>query len=501
MPNNNGENDNGLCMKKDIYDVCIVGGGINGCGIARDASGRGYKTLLLEKEDLSSGTSSASTKLIHGGLRYLEFYEFGLVRKALKEREILLKIAPHITRPMRFILPYMNGMRPLWLMQVGVWIYDHLFQSKILKKSIKTNIKNDYLNKNIKNGIAYSDGWVEDSRMVVLNAMDAAENGADILRNTECKSIIRDKDLWCVKTSKGEFHARMVINAAGPWAQKLMENSVGIESSSLRLVKGSHIIIPKLYDDEESYIFQNDDGRIVFVIPYEGEYSLVGTTEVDIGHDPNQKIEIDFNETRYLVDTVNKFFNTPITRSDIVDTYAGVRPLLDEQGDAKSVTRDYKLDMQMMDGMGYLTVLGGKLTTYRILAEEAMKYVDEYFDRETKSWTANKSLPGGDFDNRDTFMDEQLTQYNFLPSDLVKRYVRTYGTSIENILNNVRDENGLGIDFGDGVYQCEIDYLIAREFVKNSEDVLKRRTKLYLHCAQSTQISIDNYIKKASLNG
>lgn len=487
-------------MDKELYDLCIIGGGINGCGIARDAAGRGYKVLLLEKGDLAQGTSSASTKLIHGGLRYLELYEFGLVHKALRERDVLLNLAPHIIIPMRFILPHAPHLRPLWLIRTGVFLYDLMAGDTKLKKSNKTKIKNAFLSKKFKYGIEYSDCWVDDARLVVLNAMDAMARGAVVKTHTECVKLTAADDKWAVETAGGEtYHAQTIINAAGPWASQLMARATDIKAQPLRLVKGSHIIIPKLFPESESYILQNEDGRIVFAIPYEHDYTLIGTTDVDIGHNPDQNIQIDVNEIKYLKDVVKAYFDHSVRDIDIIHTYSGVRPLIDDDSvPASKASRDYQFDVQTHDNLSMLSVLGGKLTTYRILAQEAMDKVDRLFHKSPTHWTGHEKLPGGDIaeNNLQQFINTQAAAYPFLSRSLISRYARSYGTCMNIILQDVQSLADMGKEIGGGVYGRELDYLIAYEFAKTGKDVLWRRSKLGLHLDRATQNAIAAYMEE-----
>lgn len=480
----------------DVYDLCIIGGGINGCGIARDAAGRGYKVLLLEMNDLGSGTSSASTKLIHGGLRYLEQYEFALVRKALHERDVLLNLAPHIIRPLRFVLPHAKHLRPFWMLRVGVMIYDFLSGNTKLKKSNKTNINNKILKYKFKKGLEYTDCWVEDARLVILNAMDAQLRGAKIMRDTKCLSVKRADQGWVIQTNRGEFQSQMIVNAAGPWAAQMIEASDGLDKRPLRLVKGSHIIVPKIYRGTECYIVQNDDGRIVFTIPYENDYTLIGTTEQDIGHDPDQAISISEDEISYLIAVIDTYFKTKIHKHDIVSTYSGVRPLMDGEGDASKVSRDYQIDMQCKDGAHYLSVLGGKITTYRVLAEDVMEKINRVFRNDSKSWTGHEKLPGGDIDGNDVgrFIAEQSIAFPFLSKELIGRYARSYGTCMNIILDGVKSLDDMGRDLGGGVYGRELDYLRAYEFARTVEDVLWRRSKLGLHLDAETIEAVSLYM-------
>ncbi len=486
-------------MDKQTFDICIIGGGINGAGIARDAVGRGYKVLLLEKGDLASATSSASTKLIHGGLRYLEHYEFGLVKKALRERDVLMNLAPHIIWPLRFVLPHAPHLRPLWMIRLGTMLYDFLAGKTTLPKSETVVVKNKYLKTHFPKGIEYSDCWVEDSRLVVLNAMDAMARGAVIKTNTECKSITHNGDHWVIKSGKKtEFKAQMIINAAGPWTEKVMGMDTEVKPQSLRLVKGSHIVIPKLYPESESYILQNDDGRIVFTIPYEGHYTLVGTTDVDMGDNPDEKPKLDADEKDYLKSIVKDYFNKTLKDIDIIHEFSGVRPLIDDgEDDAAYTTRDYDLDLQDANGLPFLSVLGGKITTYRVLAEQAMDMVDEQFHKTPHHWTKDEKLPGGDIADNDyaRYVREQCMAYPFLSKELIARYARAYGTCMEIILEDVRSLDDMGAEIGGGVYGRELDYLKAYEFAHTGEDVLWRRSKLGLHLDQASQKAVTKYMK------
>ena len=486
-------------MDKSAFDICIIGGGINGCGIARDAVGRGYKVLLIEQGDFASATSSASTKLIHGGLRYLENFEFGLVKKALRERDVLMGMAPHIIWPLQFILPHEPHQRPLWMIRMGLYIYDFLSGKTKLKKSFKTICNNHILNNNFKKGISYSDCWADDARLVVLNAMDAGARGAVVKTNTQCTSIEREDDEWVIACGKDQkYKAQMIVNASGPWASNVMKMVGEVKPQSLRLVKGSHIIVPKLYKSDECYILQNEDGRIVFTIPYEGDYTLIGTTDVDLGDNPDQKIEISDGEITYLKNVVQKYFKNKIKNIDVVASYAGVRPLADDDaGEAAYATRDYDLNLQHVDGLPFLSVLGGKLTTYRVLAQEVVDKIDRQFHKIPHHWTVGEKLPGGDIEDDDLtrFIREKTIEYPFLSKELIRRYARTYGTCMDIILNRAQSLDDMGADVGGGVYGRELDYLIAYEFAKTGDDVLYRRTKLYLHLDKASQKAVHKYMK------
>ena len=477
-----------------MYDLLIIGGGINGAGIARDAAGRGLKVLLCEKDDLASHTSSASTKLIHGGLRYLEHYDFALVRKALMEREVLLKAAPHIIWPLRFVLPYHKDMRPSWLLRAGLFLYDHLGGRKMLPAtktlSRKTSAVFDPLKPHFKKGFEYSDCWVEDARLVVLNAMDARERGATIMTRTECMALESHQNAWRATLrvdgrADMTVDAKVVINAAGPWVDHIA-GQAGARSNApqVRLVKGSHIIVPKMFEDERCFFFQAGDGRIIFAIPYEDRrFTLIGTTDLPFEGDLNA-VEASAEEIAYLCDITNEYFEQNITPEDVVSTYSGVRPLFEDQAeDASSVTRDYVLKIQETDGAPMLSVIGGKITTYRKLAEDAIKHLKAYFPETQTLRTADVPLPGGDIENADiaAFLTTLSSQYAWLPEDLRHRYARTYGTRVHALIGDATQLTDLGHHFGGGLYQQEVDYLIEHEFAQTPEDILTRRTKLGLH--------------------
>ena len=490
------------------YDLCVIGGGINGAGIARDAAGRGLSVILVEAQDLASATSSASTKLVHGGLRYLEHYEFKLVKSSLKEREVLLNSAPHIIWPMKFALPHDNGLRPYWMIKAGLFLYDRLAGRKKLQKSealdFATNPIADVLDDKYSRGFSYADCWAEDSRLVTLNAMDAYERGAVIMPRTACVYLdpLKDKTGWNVhlqNTLNGDqfqITANMVVNAAGPWVRSLLEGSnltsdeVGADyAPHIRLVKGSHIIVPKLFDGEHAFIFQQPDGRIVFTIPYEHEYTLVGTTDVPFEGDASE-VKIEPDEIQYLCGAINRSFKKKIKAEDVVWTYSGVRSLVDDgKKDASKVTRDYRLHIDERFGPPILSVFGGKLTTYRKLSEQVVDRLATFRPRQRlMSWTDSTHLPGGDINNADfdDFLHRQIARYTFLPEQLVLRYARAYGTRMKGLLEGVTKIDDLGKHFGSHIYEAEIIYLLKYEFAHTAEDILYRRSKLGLHASNET---------------
>lgn len=488
-------------MSGKHYDLCVIGGGVNGAGIARDAAGRGLSVLLVEARDLASATSSSSTKLIHGGLRYLEYLEFKLVHESLKEREVLLSLAPHIIKPMEFILPHDQAQRPFMLIRAGLFLYDHLAKRKKLRGSRGIHFTGDAysapLREHYQKGFRYSDCWVEDSRLVVLNAMDAAEQGADIRTYTACTHLQEDENGWSLSlldTMTGqEDHvgASMVINAAGPWVRGVLEGSglIGSETvPDIRLVKGSHIIVKRRYEGKHAYILQQPDKRIVFAIPYEREYTLIGTTEEDFEGDPSEA-QISANEIEYLCEAYNRSFKEPISKEDIVWTYSGVRPLFDEGEDsATAATRDFKLHHHREHKAPLISIFGGKLTTYRVLAERAVGMMLAIAGKPGAAWTCAHALPGGDVKDADfeAFAAAQTAKYLWLPPPLLVRYARAYGTRMDVFLSGAKEMGDLGDHYGDDVYQAEIDYLVENEWARTAEDVLWRRSKLALHVSPET---------------
>ncbi|KVA12395.1 glycerol-3-phosphate dehydrogenase [Burkholderia ubonensis] len=481
------------------YDLLVVGGGINGAGIARDAAGRGLSVMLCEQDDLASHTSSASTKLIHGGLRYLEYKEFGLVRKALQERETLLRAAPHIMWPLRFVMPHMPNLRPAWLIRIGLFLYDHLAKRELLPGSrgidMRRHAAGAPLIDSIKRGFVYSDGWVDDARLVVLNALDAKERGAEILTRTKLVSAERVGDEWEARLQLADgsisiVRARAIANAAGPWVGEVLHGALGRGAQhSVRLVKGSHIITRRLFDHDHAYIFQNPDKRIIFAIPYERDFTLIGTTDVEYTNDP-AKVAIDGNETQYLCDSINRYFKRKISPADVHWTYSGVRPLLEDESaaNASAVTRDYRLEMDDGAGAPLLSVFGGKITTFRKLAEEAGDLLCRALGRDAAPWTAGAPLPGGDIANAkfDAFAAQFAARHPWLPAELARRYARAYGTRAERVVGNAKSLAGLGAAIAPGIHEAELRYLRDVEWATRAQDVLWRRSKLGLHVAPGT---------------
>jgi glycerol-3-phosphate dehydrogenase len=488
-------------------DLLIVGGGINGAGIARDAAGRGLSVLLVERDDLAGHTSSASTKLIHGGLRYLEYGEFRLVREALVERERLLAIAPHIIWPLDFVLPQTRSPRPAWMVRLGLFLYDHLGGRRKLPGTRTVALDRSPFGAGLarRDGKAfvYSDCWVEDSRLVVLNAVDAAERGARIATRTRFVEARRQGGIWhaLIEDEEGprSLRARALVNAAGPWVADVLGHLPDIHSNrGVRLVKGSHIVVPRLYEGAHAFMLQNEDRRIVFAIPYETDYTLVGTTD-EAWQGAPAKPRIDDAETDYLLGTVGRYFSRPIGRDDIIWSYSGIRPLYDDHSaNASAVTRDYVLELDAGDGLApVLSVFGGKITTYRRLAEHAMRDLAPFFPSAGPAWTADAALPGGDFAaaDFDRFRAALAQEYPALPAALLRRLARAYGSRARAILRDVRAVADLGIDFGGGLTRAEVDYLVTQEWARSAEDVLFRRSKLGLHVPPGTAERLDAYLQ------
>lgn len=495
-------------------DLFVVGGGINGAGIARDAAGRGLSVVLCEKDDLASHTSSASTKLIHGGLRYLEHYEFGLVRKALAEREVLLRAAPHIMWPLRFVMPCDTGQRPGWMIRAGLLIYDLLARRELLPGSCGVDLRRHVAGAALKpaftRGFAYSDGWVDDARLVVLNAIDAAEKGATVLTRTACDSARREGKRWLAALRSADnraihVNARCMVNATGPWAARFLQAAMPAPfKKPIRLIKGSHIVVKRLFDHPYAYIFQHPDRRIVFALPYEHDFTLIGTTDVDYHGDPDQ-VAIDPDEIAYLCALASRYFKRAIVPAHVVWSYSGVRPLLeDDAGDASAVTRDYRLELDTA-GAPLLSVFGGKITTFRKMAEQAVDLIAPMLSGHQGHWTANACLPGGDLfgpkpANRsvlqfDHYMRGLQQQYAWLDPALVARYARAYGTRIHALLAKRTNVMQMGLQIAPGLFAAEVEYLMRHEWATCAVDVLWRRSKLGLHLPKAAQETLDAWIK------
>ena len=495
-----------------VFDIFVVGGGINGCGIARDAVGRGYSVALAEMNDFASGTSSGATKLIHGGLRYLEYYEFRLVREALMEREILWAMAPHVIWPLRFVLPFQKGgVRPAWLIRLGLFLYDHLGGRKLLPATKTLDLRRDPAGRPLKpvfsKAFEYSDGWVDDARMVVLNARDAAERGATIMSRARVTSARRENGHWSVtlldqSTGKSrDFKARMLVNAAGPWVDQVLAGAFGRNNvHNVRLVQGSHIVVRKKFADARAYFFQNPDNRIIFAIPYEKDFTLIGTTDRDYTDDP-KNVKISEEEIAYLCNAASEYFAEPVRKDDIVWSYSAVRPLYDDGASkAQEATRDYVLKLdQCADEAPLLNVFGGKLTTYRRLAEHALEKIGEAIGAKGGPWTAKSRLPGGDFDATayPAEVDKLLKAFPFVERGHAERLVRCYGTDAREILAGAKRSQDMGRHFGGSLYECEVRWLIEREWARGAEDVLWRRTKQGLFLTAGEAAELETYMAVA----
>jgi glycerol-3-phosphate dehydrogenase len=494
-------------------DVLVVGGGINGAGIARDAAGRGLDVVLCEKDDLGSHTSSASSKLIHGGLRYLEYGAFGLVRKALIEREVLLRSAPHIMRPLRFVMPHDAGQRPAWMIRAGLFLYDRLARREFLPGSQALSLRDHAAGKPLKpafvRAFAYSDGWVDDARLVVLNALAARERGATVFTRTACGAVQRHAGHWSAALTHADgrqtqVSARCLVNAAGPWAARFLHEAGGAPApQSLRLIKGSHIVVRRLFDHPCAYIFQHPDKRIVFAIPYEREFTLIGTTDLDYTGDPGQ-VRISAEEVAYLCQLSNRYFARPIMPRDVVWSYSGVRALVhDAAASASATTRDYRL-LHNSDGAPILSVFGGKITTFRKLAEEAVNKIAPALGNGARAWTAGACLPGGDLfgerpDKRGVLEFEQWAarlqrRYPWLPPALTARYARSYGTRIACLLAQCGAFADLGPEIVPGLFAVEAEYLIEHEWAVTASDILWRRSKLGLHLAAGARQQLEAWL-------
>lgn len=492
-----------------VYDVFVIGGGINGCGIARDAAGRGFSVCLAEMNDLGSGTSSWSTKLIHGGLRYLEHYEFRLVREALIEREVLLSMAPHIIWPLRFVLPHHSGLRPAWLLRLGLFLYDNLGGRKLLPATSVLNLKKDKagipLKDKFSKAFEYSDCWVNDARLVVLNAMDAKARGAHINTRTKVTSAKKMDGHWEVTTQSTDtgqtqkVRAKIIVNAGGPWVDDILTKSIGRnDAHNIRLVQGSHIVIKKKFEHEKAYFFQNSDERIFFAIPYEQDFTLVGTTDQDYEGDPSD-VKITPQEIDYLCEGASEYFKEPVTKEDIVWTYSGVRPLYDDGASkAQEATRDYVLRIDGDDDLKVINIFGGKITTYRRLAESMLEKIQDEIGSKGAPWTKESILPGGEFGVSafDSLLSKVRSQYSFLEPAQSERLVRSYGSKVFDILQEAKVPQDLGQDFGHGLTESEIRYLIGNEWAQIADDVLWRRSKLGIRFTKQQTADVEAYMSK-----
>jgi len=495
-------------------DIFVIGGGVNGTGVARDAVGRGFSVMLAEMNDLASGTSSAATKLVHGGLRYLEHYEFRLVHEALSEREVLWAAAPHIIWPLRFVLPHHKGLRPAWILRIGLLMYDYMGGRKLLPPTKTLDLRTDVTGKPLKPGYStafeYSDCWVNDARLVALNARDAANRGATIKTRTKVVSARRDNGQWTIELedtdtkARETVHAKLVVNAAGPWVDHVIVDALGKNGAhNVRLVKGSHIVVKKQFEHDRCYIFQNGDGRIIFAIPYEDDFTLIGTTDEDYEGDP-AKVAISDKETDYLCAAASEYFKSPITRDEIVWTYSGVRPLFDDGASAaQEATRDYVLKVDGDATIGAVVdVFGGKLTTYRRLSEAVLEKLEGVLGKKGAPWTRTATLPGGDFPptGYEAEVAKLTKAYPQLPAKLLRRLVRLYGTLAKNTLEtpkttqNNAEQAKTPLHFGADLYQAEVDYLVANEWARTADDILWRRTKLGLRVTADDKQRLADYL-------
>ncbi len=495
---------------QQVFDLAIIGGGINGCGIARDAAGRGNSVFLCEMNDLASGTSSWSSKLIHGGLRYLEYYEFRLVREALMEREVLWRIAPHIIHPLRFVLPHHAGLRPAWLLRLGLFLYDHLGGRRLLPATRSVDLAHDPVGRPLvpgryTQGFEYSDCAVDDARLVVLNARDAADRGAVIRTRTRAVEARRQDGCWqvmledTVTGAQSNIRARALVNAGGPWVEDVLTRRAGIDAKAkVRLVQGAHIVVPRLYDHDRAYTFQNGDGRVVFVIPFQDDFTLIGTTDRDYHGDP-ANVKATAEEIAYLCASVNDYLANPVTPDDVVWAYAGVRPLYDDgASEAKAATRDYVFEFDAPDGLPLLSIFGGKITTYRRLAEEALERLRDHLPgaQRPAGWTGTTPLPGGDLGvaGIPALAAELMRDHPFLSRAFALRLAHAYGTRAQQILGDAASEADLGQRFGDTLTEREVRYLVAKEFARTAEDVVWRRSKLGLRLSAREVKALDDWI-------
>ncbi|MGA8899599.1 glycerol-3-phosphate dehydrogenase [Bradyrhizobium sp.] len=493
-----------------IFDLLIIGGGVNGCGIARDAAGRGNSVFLCEMNDLASGTSSWSTKLVHGGLRYLEYYEFRLVREALIEREILWGIAPHIIRPLRFVLPHHDGLRPAWLLRLGLFLYDHIGGRHRLPPTRSVDLRRDEVGKPLvpnryHKGFEYSDCFVDDARLVVLTARDAANRGAEIRTRSRAAEIRQADGIWevtienVVSGERTTVRGRVLVNAGGPWVEQVLAAGSGVNArAKVRLVQGSHIVVRKLYEHDRAYMFQNSDGRIVFVIPYQDDFTLIGTTDRDYHGDP-AKVKATAEEIQYLCASVSEYLAKPVGPQDVVWDYAGVRPLYDDgASEAKAATREYVFELDLPGGAPLLSIYGGKITTHRRLAEEALQKLAPYLKgtKAREGWTGEAPLPGGDMDVSaiPALCAELMRDYPFLASPHANRLAHAYGTRASRILGTATSMGDLGQSFGANLTEAEVRYLISQEWARTAEDIVWRRSKLGLRLTAQEIAVLEKWI-------
>jgi glycerol-3-phosphate dehydrogenase len=499
-------------VARPAYDVFVIGGGINGCGVARDAVGRGYSVFLAEMHDLASGTSSKATKLIHGGLRYLEHYEFRLVREALKEREVLWRLAPHIVWPLRFVLPLVPGLRSAWIVRLGLLLYDHIGGRKLLPPRKTLDMSSDPAARPLKpifsRAFEYSDCWVDDARLVVLNARDAADRGASIHTRARVTKAERSNGLWKItltdtrpsgQPDEAVVEARLLVNASGPWVDDVLRNALGRNGAhNVRLVEGSHIVVKSKYDDPRAYFFQNRDGRVIFAIPYENDFTLIGTTDRVYRGDPSDVTVAD-DEIDYLCAAASEYFMEPVRREDVVSTYAGVRPLFDDNASrAQEATRDYVVKTDGADGEApLLNIFGGKLTTYRQLSELVLAQIGRLIGVKGAPWTASAPLPGGEFAVTALAAEMQKLKrdYPFLGSRHAERLFRLYGRTASTILGDATSYDDLGECFGHDLYESEIDHLVENEWAMTAEDVLWRRTKLGLRMGDAQTERVAEWLR------
>jgi glycerol-3-phosphate dehydrogenase len=510
IANSEAETAGGKRLLERIFDLAIIGGGVNGCGIARDAAGRGSSVFLCEMNDLASGTSSCSSKLVHGGLRYLEYYEFRLVREALIEREILWQIAPHIIRPLRLVLPHHAGLRPAWLLRLGLFLYDHIGGRNLLPPTRSVDLAHDAVGRPLipnryTRGFEYSDCFVDDARLVVLNARDAADRGAEIRTRTRAAEIRPVDGIWQVTTENSAtlerrtIRARVLVNAGGPWVENVLASGSGVNArAKVRLVQGSHIVVKKLYEHDRAYMFQNADGRIVFVIPYQDDFTLIGTTDRDYHGDP-AKVKATAEEISYLCDCVSEYLAKRVRPEDVVWNYAGVRPLYDDgASEAKAATRDYVFELDTPGGAPLLSIYGGKITTYRRLAEEALEQLGPYLRsaKAREGWTAKSPLPGGDIDVSalPALTAELRRSFSFLTQEHASRLAHAYGRHALRLLGNAKSSADLGESFGATLTAAEVEYLITSEWAMTAEDIVWRRSKLGLRLSRAQMAAIDDWI-------